>query len=116
MPAPMDGEVLEQASKMFDYIERECKTETGYPEYAKGSPGLESNFGKMLTMNTHLHIIEPITNYLRVCRTPQVESASRGLLNIFFERIISKDHPHFGLFFNKYWEPAMRGNSFGHDI
>ena len=110
------GEGIELADRMFGYIERECKTDAGYLEFAKGSPELESDPGKMLTMNTHLHIIEPVTNYLRIRRTPQIEAASRNLLRIFFDRIISGDCPHFDLFFTPDWQPLVHENSYGHDI
>lgn len=70
----------------------------------------------MLTMNTHLHVAEPVTNYLRVRRTERVEEALRNLLDIFLHRIISKDTPHFDLFFTRDWDPVVRVNSYGHDI
>jgi mannobiose 2-epimerase len=110
------GKGVEYADMLFEYIERECKFDAGYYEYAKGSPELDSDFGKMLTMNNHLHIIEPIANYCRVRRSPQVEAAMRNLLHIFFERIINANCPHFDLFFTENWEPVTQINSYGHDI
>lgn len=110
------GKGIEYADRMFNYIERECRFENGYHEFAKGSPELDSEFGKMLTMNNHLHIIEPITNYFRIRRAPEVEVSLRNLLRIFGEHIISADVPHFDLYFDHNWKSFAQINSYGHDI
>lgn len=85
------------------------------------------------TMNTHLHVIEPYTNLLRVLKgdhpdslvlseeekdglRDEVEQAVRNLLNIFTDKILNKDTYHLDLFFNDNWEGKRNIQSFGHDI
>lgn len=70
------------------------------------------------TMNTHLHIIEPYTNLLRVWRDPALLDATERLLNLFLDRIINPaNRCHLGLFFDDNWNCIDRGAiSYGHDI
>lgn len=85
------------------------------------------------TMNTHLHIIEPYTNLLRVLKGDhpdnlkltteeqtllyeEVERSVRNLLDIFTDKILNKDTYHLDLFFNDQWQGKRNIQSFGHDI
>ena len=68
------------------------------------------------TMNTHLHIIEPYTNLLRVWRDPDLERQTRNLLDIFLDIILNKETWHLDLFFNDQWVGKRNIQSFGHDI
>lgn len=85
------------------------------------------------TMNTHLHIIEPYTNLLRVLKgdhhdsltltdeekttlKAEVEHATRNLLDIFTDIILNKETYHLDLFFNDEWQGKRNIQSFGHDI
>ena len=68
------------------------------------------------TMNTHLHIIEPYTNLLRVWRDPQLEQQTRRLLHLFMDTIANPVTHHLDLFFNDQWQGKRNIQSFGHDI
>ena len=85
------------------------------------------------TMNTHLHIIEPYTNLLRVLKGDHpaalvltdeertvlrndVERSVRNLLDIFTDKILNKETYHLDLFFNDEWQGKRNIQSFGHDI
>lgn len=68
------------------------------------------------TMNTHLHIIEGYTALLRVCRTPEVEEATRYLLRLFLDKIENQHTHHLTLFFNDDWQKVDDTESYGHDI
>ena len=68
------------------------------------------------TMNTHLHIIEPYTNLLRVWRDPQLEQQTRRLLHLFMDTISNPVTHHLDLFFNDQWQGKRNIQSFGHDI
>jgi len=67
------------------------------------------------TMNTHLHIIEPYTNLLRVWRTPELEDSVRTLLRIFTEKLLNPNG-HLDLFFDDNWQGRRDIESYGHDI
>lgn len=68
------------------------------------------------TMNTHLHIIEPYTNLLRVWRDPQLEQQTRRLLHLFMDTIANPVTHHLDLFFDDQWHGKRNIQSFGHDI
>jgi mannobiose 2-epimerase len=67
-------------------------------------------------MNTHLHIIEPYTNLLRVWRDPLLERQTRNLLNLFLHTILNPVTHHLDLFFDEQWQGKRNIQSFGHDI
>ena len=68
------------------------------------------------TMNTHLHIIEPYTNLLRVWRDPLLEQQTRRLLDLFLHTILHPETHHLDLFFDEQWQGKRNIQSFGHDI
>lgn len=69
------------------------------------------------TMNTHLHIIEPYTNLLRVVpENKELREATKELLKIFFERMEDPKSHHLGLFFDNDWQRQDSEISYGHDI
>ena len=130
-----DQEALDEALKLFDCIEEHAKEKeyNGYIEAMtrEWNPmsdmrlsDKDANYPK--SQNTHLHIIEPYTNLLRVVRevstvSPEVvtriEAAVRNLLVIFTHCILNQDTHHLDLFFENDW---TRGGghleSYGHDI
>jgi mannobiose 2-epimerase len=68
-------------------------------------------------MNTHLHIIEPYTNLLRVWRSDELLEATETLLNLFLDTIEDPAaNGHLGLFFDDDWNRQDRMLSYGHDI
>ena len=68
------------------------------------------------TMNTHLHIIEPYTNLLRIWKDERLELQVRNLLDIFTNKILNPETNHLDLFFNDEWQGKRNIQSFGHDI
>ena len=69
------------------------------------------------SMNTHLHILEPYTNLLRVVPDNEaVREAVRHCLNIFLDKILDHSNHHLGLFFDMDWTRRDHEISYGHDI
>lgn len=69
------------------------------------------------TMNTHLHILEPYTNLLRIVPdNNEVREAVRNLIDIFLDKIEDRKSHHLGLFFDKDWTRRDGEISYGHDI
>lgn len=69
------------------------------------------------TMNTHLHILEPYTNLLRIApENGEVREAVRNLINIFLDKIEDSRSHHLGLFFDTDWKRRDGVISYGHDI
>lgn len=68
------------------------------------------------TMNTHLHIIEPYTNLLRVWPDPMLRERTIELQRIFLDRILDRSTWHLGLFFDDDWHRLDSNVSYGHDI
>jgi len=68
------------------------------------------------SMNTHLHIIEPYTNLLRVWKDPALITAQENLIHIFCNHIVDSRTGHLRLFFDWEWHPKDDGVSYGHDI
>lgn len=67
------------------------------------------------TMNTHLHIIEPYTNLLRVWPDARLRERVENLIHIFVHRLLNADG-HLDLFFNDEWQGRRNIQSYGHDI
>ena len=76
----------------------------------------EKDANQPLTMNTHLHILEPYTNLYRVWQSPLVKKRIIALLDIFCDKIYDPTTNHLGLFFDLNWQSMDKGYSYGHDI
>lgn len=68
------------------------------------------------TMNTHLHIMEPYTNLLRVWDDPLLRNKLHALVELFLDKIEDPVTHHLGLFFDENWVRKDKGVSYGHDI
>lgn len=69
------------------------------------------------TMNTHLHILEPYTNLLRIDpENKKLREAIKDLINIFLDKIEDPKTHHLRLFFDKDWKRRDKEISYGHDI
>lgn len=122
-----DAEALDYAMRLFRDIEAHSRDRVngGYFEAltrdwtAVDDMRLsDKDMNSTKTMNTHLHIIEPYTNLLRVSGDESVREATESLLNLFAEKIVLPDNRgHMGLFFDDEWRLVDRGIiSYGHDI
>jgi mannobiose 2-epimerase len=124
--ATADKEALEYAIKLFHDIELhsrdrkkggylEATTRDWQPIADMRLSDKDANSSK--TMNTHLHIIEPYTNLLRVWRSDELLEATETLLNLFLDTIEDPAaNGHLGLFFDDDWNRQDRMLSYGHDI
>ncbi|GAA0881982.1 cellobiose 2-epimerase [Sphingobacterium siyangense subsp. cladoniae] len=117
-------EALDYAKKQFYQIER-CKDDElgGYWEaFTEDWQPIadmrlsEKDENEAKTMNTHLHILEPYTNLLRVWIDADLVKAHTDLISLFLERIYSKATGHLQLFFDAQWQVKGQMQSFGHDI
>ena len=122
-----DAEALEYAVRLFNDIENHSRDRErgGYIEALTrdwqpiGDMRLsDKDMNATKTMNTHLHIIEPYTNLLRVWDNPALREATESLLRLFMEQIPAHGRRgHLGLFSDDNWNPADGGIiSYGHDI
>jgi len=68
------------------------------------------------SMNTHLHILEPYTNLLRVWKDPALIEAQTRLIHVFCDHIVNSRTKHLQLFFDREWNPQDDSVSYGHDI
>ena len=75
----------------------------------------DANYPK--SQNTHLHIMEPYTNLLRVWPSERLRLSLRNIIRIFLNCILNRETHHLDLFFENDW---TRGGghleSYGHDI
>lgn len=121
-----DREALEYAVRLFHDIEEHSrdKVRGGYIEALTRDwqpiadmrlSDKDANASK--TMNTHLHIIEPYTNLLRVWPDESLREATRELLKVFLNKIMDPaGSGHLGLFFDDDWNRTDHIISYGHDI
>jgi len=68
------------------------------------------------SMNTHLHILEPYTNLLKIWPDERLRKKTAALIRIFLDKIIDHRTHHFNLFFASDWTVRSSIVSFGHDI
>ncbi len=134
---PQDGndlalhEALDAALLLFRSIEEHSldPVHNGYIEACTREWGeiadmrlseLDANYPK--SQNTHLHIIEPYTNLLRLLNelgeeNKQVRKAVRNLIDIFCDHILNPATHHLDLFFENDWTRGAGAlESYGHDI
>ncbi len=76
----------------------------------------EKDANEPKSMNTHLHILEPYTNLLKIWKNDKLKIKIESLIKIFLEKIINWETGHLQLFFKKNWEVRSNIVSYGHDI
>jgi mannobiose 2-epimerase len=115
-------EALEYADGVFGVITQKLRREKGYIEAAsadftpfKGERGSAIGRPDRFSMNTHLHILEPVTSYMRI-RPEAAEEALKELIGIFTDKILDDGRGHFNQYFNFNFDPVSETFSYGHDI
>lgn len=111
-------EAREYADRVYDYLENECREGRYYLENARGTGsgnGAITEAGN-LSMNTHIHILEPMTCYFRIRHDSCVEESLVNLIEITARKIYDDAHHHFVMFFDGEMNPLPGEISFGHDI
>jgi len=68
------------------------------------------------TMNTHLHILEPYANLLRVWDDDLLRERLKELVVLFIDKIVDPVSGHCRLFFGMNWKCKSSVVSYGHDI
>lgn len=76
----------------------------------------EKDANEKKTMNTHLHILEPYTNLLRIWKDESLVRAQHRLIKIFTDCILDRETYHLNLFFDEEWHVKSTAISYGHDI
>jgi mannobiose 2-epimerase len=76
---------------------------------AMGSAGQKSQ-------NTHLHILEALTNLYRAWPDPQLKRDLREVTELMLDRVLDAESGHLHLFLKEDWTPDSAEVSFGHDI
>ena len=118
-------EALKSAKNLFRLIEKYCydPVRGGYFEAftcdwqpIDDMRLSEKDANEKKTMNTHLHILEPYTNLLRIWDNEELKSAQRNLIGIFVNQILDKQTYHLNLFFDEKWNCKSTDISYGHDI
>lgn len=123
--ASKNPKALEDAIALFELIEKYSfdPVEGGYLEALANDWSPLEDFRLSLkdanepkSMNTHLHILEPYTNLLRVWPNQKLKEKTAALIRIFLDKIIDQRTHHFNLFFDTDWTVRSSIVSFGHDI
>ena len=128
-----DEEALQMAVHLIDIIERhawdddyggyiEACTRDWQPIADMRLSAKDENYPK--SQNTHLHVIEPYTNLLRLLQETNPESEYAGkvsaaverLVSLFTDHILNPETHHLDLFFDMDWTRRSTTESYGHDI
>ena len=68
------------------------------------------------SMNTMLHVLEPLTELVRLVPQEGYRERLETLLALFIDKIWSPERRSFGMFFEADWTPLSEAISYGHDI
>lgn len=118
-------EALNWASDIFELIEKHS-FDTEYPGYFEACDRewnpvedvrlSDKDKNEKKTMNTHLHVLEGYTNFLKIWKNEKLEKQLKLLIDIFLDKIIDPKTGHFNLFFDEFWNLKSNLFSYGHDI
>ena len=119
-----DAEVLHLAQSLFILLEKHRDKKNGgyFEAFTREWKPIEDmrlsekDANEKKSMNTHLHILEPYTNLLRVWNDPHLRKAQEELISIFLDKILDNQSYHQHLFFDERWTVKSTAISYGHDI
>lgn len=119
-----DARALERAKEFFRLIEQHRDDSQGgyFEAFTRDWQPIEDmrlsekDANEKKTMNTHLHILEPYTNLLRIWRDEELITAQRRLIDVFIDKIVDRETHHLYLFFDEAWNLRSSAISYGHDI
>lgn len=124
--ASREPDALDKASQLFDLLDRYAydRKYGGYIEAFNRNWILESDFrlddvqsvNTAKSMNTHLHMMEALTNFQRISDESLVRERSKELIDLFLRYIIHPQDKNFILFLDEQWRPHSDIVSYGHDI
>ncbi|HPC36360.1 MAG TPA: AGE family epimerase/isomerase [Candidatus Marinimicrobia bacterium] len=116
---------LEMANQIFQLIEKYCHDAIngGYYE-ATNRDWSETqdlrlsavDLNEKKSMNSHLHLLEALTNLQRVNSDSLVRARLQELVECHLKYILNPVSNHLYLFFDEKWNPRLDAISFGHDI
>ena len=78
--------------------------------------GIDGHAGATKTMNTHIHLLEGLTNLYLAWPDPELREALEDLLGILQTRLYNAGTRHLILYCDDDWNPMDPVDSFGHDI
>jgi len=121
-----EEEALEEAKKLFDWIESKFRDEESSHGYFEILTQDWDSFRKAAlskgvpvggkTMNAHLHLLEAYANLYRVWPDPRMKMALTELTRLFIDKMLNIEGYYFYQAFDGEWEPLGESYSFGHDL
>ena len=81
-----------------------------------GADGVDGMRFSSKTMNTHIHVMEGLTNLYLAWPDPEVKAAVLELLDILQTHLYNADTKHLLLFCDDDWNVLATSDSYGHDI
>jgi mannobiose 2-epimerase len=122
--ATKNAEALALAKKLWQTIEAHAfdPRHGGYieafaPDWGPTDDYILSKGEARKSMNTHLHLIEPFTNLLRVWSDASLKKQTRRMLEeTFLGHILDPDQRRMRLFFTEDWKVLSPDISYGHDV
>ncbi|SBW07005.1 AGE family epimerase/isomerase [uncultured Dysgonomonas sp.] len=119
-----DDEALQLAQSLFYLLEKHKDKENGgyFEAFTREWQPIEDmrlsekDANEKKSMNTHLHILEPYTNLLRVWNNVDLKEAHKAIIDIFINKIVDHRTYHQHLFFDEQWTVKSTPISYGHDI
>jgi mannobiose 2-epimerase len=82
----------------------------------RGRFGSAMGSGGQKSQNTHLHLLEALTNLYRAWPDPQLKRDLREVAELMLDRVLDSENGHLHLFLKEDWTPVSDQVSFGHDI
>lgn len=120
-----DADALAEARALFETLEKEVwdPRADGYVEaLSRDWKPLQDmrlsdkDANTYFSMNSHLHLLEPYTNLLRIWPDARLREAVLRLIRIHTEHLFDERTGHLNLFFDPSWKAASQTVSYGHDI